>query len=184
MKRIIVVMLALLVVLSINILSSTTSFASGGKGKGTTVSETVVVDLHPTPWTKDQIAAFQARFSRTRNSKNPDGLRHNEPPPIASLVSSCAAKPVEDNCTGWDPINEGCVPSASRVASKEVDISYASQLYTAGNAYLQYSTDCKSNWAKGISGYSYGCNGCTIEFTLSYVKVVRDDNVYKQYNPS
>lgn len=60
--------------------------------------------------------------------------------------TTCAVAPSEQNCTGKDPIAEGCQPDAYNV-----DVAY---IYNGnqviGEADLRYSHACQSNWARTL----------------------------------
>lgn len=92
--------------------------------------------------------------------------------PVAHSIANttCASAPSDGNCTGQDPIAQGCSGDAFTVTAGTYYIK-DDRGVTIGEADLRYSTTCQSNWAKLIQ-YNSSC------YVLGSVWVIRPAGQY------
>ncbi len=173
MKRATLIFLALLVVLSVCIAIPSTAHASDGGGQPVVKVAHVKVDLlHMKPLSAAQLDVLHDRLHS-----------HVSLIPNVIAANACAAVPNDHNCDGQDPIYQGCIPSVRPITKVVFDGEANGVTVEFGAAELKYSTDCKSNWAKGytIDQQFTDTTGTVFDLLLREVDIVRSDGLDEPY---
>jgi hypothetical protein len=175
-KRATLIFLALLVVLSFYMVIPSTAHASDGGGQQVVKVEHVNVNLNLKPLSAAQLKVLRDRASSRTSSVLPNVVAAN----------ACAAVPNDHNCDGQDPIYQGCIPSVRPITKVEFDGMLFGTKVEYGAVELKYSTDCKSNWAKGytIDQQITDWSGVVYDTGLTEVDIVRSDGLDEPYYPS
>jgi hypothetical protein len=92
------------------------------------------------------------------------------PQPIPPHVP-CTSQPNDTNCTGQDPVNQGCDKDAFTVNGATAYIK-GSNGNNIGQVELRFSTVCQSNWAR-TTVYN------TCGYTNIYANIQRPDQIYQ-----